>query len=274
MVGSESGGPRSFEPGPFDPGRASVPYEPARWPADPHPTAPQPLAVTDRPATRIDAVADRPWARARGAGCLFWLAGVLALVLVIGLGLRSLHLWPNFDLSTRTTDNSPPTLLVSITDLARFEAASGTFEKVVDIKKDKSWLPDFIYSEHVLFICVGSVDAYVDFSHVGQGDIDASSDHKTVTVKLPAPQLEKPNIDHDQSHVFSVDKGVANKISSLFGNDANSEQKLYQLGEQQIAQAARDSKLTQVAADNTRQMLTQLLRSLGYTSITVKFASP
>jgi hypothetical protein len=212
--------------------------------------------------------ADGPRRRPRGYGRLFWLAGVLAVIVVAVLGVRSLSWWP---FEKQTTDKSPPALLLSITDLARFEAASGNFEKVIDIKQDISWLPDWVYSEHTLFICLGSVDAYVDFGHVAQGDIDALPDHKTVTVRLPAPQLEKPNIDHDKSHVFSVDKGVANRISSVFDNDPGGEQKLYQLGEQKIAAAAKESNLSQRAAENTRLMLTQLLKSLGYTSITVKF---
>ena len=51
-------------------------------------------------------------------------------------------------------------------------------------------------------------------------------------------------------------------------------QELYQFGVQKINEAALQSDLPQRAADNTKKMLEGLLRSLGYTSITVTIANP
>jgi hypothetical protein len=230
---------------------------------------------TDKPAGRPGDEDAAPRRRFRGAGCLFWLAGLIALVLVVGLGLKVTGLLPHFHnpFSVQKTDRSQPTLLLSIQDLSRFEAASGNFQEVIDVQKDRSYIPDIIFNERTLFVCVGSVDAYVDFTHIGQGDIVDSPDHKSVIISLPAPQLEKPNINHDKSYVFATQQGLVNKIGDLFGGNPNKERELYLLGEQRIAQAARDSGLADRAAGNTRQMLIQLLRSLGYTSITIKFAA-
>jgi hypothetical protein len=218
---------------------------------------------------------DRPDRRPRG-GCLFWLAGVVALIVVIALGAKVTGLWPHFTnpFGSKQTDRSQPTLLLRIQDLARFEAASGNFQEVIDVQKDRSYIPDVIFNDRTLFICVGSVDAYVDFTKIGQGAITDSADHKSVTVKLPAPQLDKPNIDHNKSYVFATQQGLANRIGDMFSNNPNKEQELYRLGEQRIAEAARATALGDRAATNTKQMLTQLLQSLGYTSITVTFATP
>ncbi len=225
--------------------------------------------------TRTAEEEEAPRRGMRGAGCLFWLAGVVALLVVVGLGLKVSGLLPDFHnpFGEKKTDRSGPTLLLSIQDLARFEAASGNFQQVIDVQKDRSYIPDILFNDRTLFVCVGSVDAYVDFSNIGQGAITDSADHKTVTVKLPAPQLEKPNIDHDKSYVFATQQGIVNKIGDLFSGNPNKEQELYQLGEARIAQAARDSGLAERAAANTKQMLTQLLRSLGYTTITISFAA-
>lgn len=252
--------------------------------SDYHPTSELPEVETgtgwpDEPTAREPREPEprepEPRRRSRAAGCLFWLAGFVALILVIGLGVKATGLLPHFHnpFAAKKTDRSGPTLLLSIQDLARFEAASGNFQEVIDVQKDRSYIPDILFNDRTLFICVGSVDAYVDFSRIGQGDITDSPDHKTVTVKLPAPQLEKPNIDHAKSYVFAVQEGMANKIGDLFGGNPNKQQELYLLGEQRIAQAARDSGLADRAATNTRQMLTQMLRSLGYTSITVNIAA-
>jgi len=230
----------------------------------------------DEPGSRKTRTADEePRRRMRGAGCLFWLAGLVALLVVVGLGLKVSGLLPNFHnpFGEKKTDRSGPTLLLSIQDLARFEAASGNFQQVIDVQKDRSFIPDILFNDRTLFVCVGSVDAYVDFTNIGQGDITDSADHKSVAVRLPAPQLEKPNVDHDKSYVFATQQGIVNKIGDLFGGNPNKEQELYQLGEARIAQAARDSGLAERAATNTKQMLTQLLHSLGYTTITISFAA-
>jgi hypothetical protein len=226
----------------------------------------------DRTATATE---EPPRRRSRAAGCLFWLAGLIALLLVVGVGLKVVGLLPHFTnpFAQHKTDRSQPTLLLSIQDLSRFEAASGNFQEVIDVQKDRSYIPDIIFNERTLFICVGSVDAYVDFSTIGTGAIQDSADHKTVTITLPAPQLDKPNIDHDKSYVFAAQEGIVNKIGDIFSSNPNKERELYLLGEQRIAQAARDSGLADRAATNTKQMLTQMLRSLGYTSITIKFAA-
>ena len=269
----------------YEPGRAGVPEErTVRQSAgsDLHPTSEMHRigdeidSGTGWPGDGSAREEDKPVrGRSRGAGCLFWLAGLIALVLVVGVGLKITGLLPHFSnpFGSKTTDRSQPTLLLSIQDLARFEAASGNFQEVIDVQKDRSYIPDIIFNERTLFVCVGSVDAYVDFSRIGQGDIVDSADHKTVTVTLPAPQLEKPNIDHGKSYIFATQEGVINKIGDIFSGNPNKENELYQLGEQRIAQAARDSGLGDRAANNTKQMLTQMLKSLGYTTITVKLAA-
>jgi DNA repair protein RadC len=67
---------------------------------------------------------------------------------------------------------------------------------------------------------------------------------------------------------------VLNHLGDVFSNDPNKLQQLYQLGEQKITDAAKDSELAQRAEENTRKMLDGMLRSLGYTSITITFAAP
>jgi hypothetical protein len=291
----------------FEQGRAGIPDdETVRQPAtrDFHPTAEMPEVDTgtgwsDRdsvaePVRGVGAVEVRkdsrfeeddgavdPPSEQRGSrrrfGCLGWLVGLVVIVVVLAVGAKVTNLWPHLSnpFASKTTDRSQPTLLLRIQDLARFEAATGEFQEIIDSQKDKNYIPDVIFSERTLFVCVGSVDAFVDFGHIANGDITESADHKTATVKLPAPELEKPNIDHDKSEVVWVQQGLWNKFGDFFtGGNANKEAELYQLGEQRIAQAAKDSGLPQRAADNTKAMLTQLLQSLGYTTVNISVANP
>lgn len=210
------------------------------------------------------------WRRA-----LSWVAAGVVAVIVLQVVLHLSGWLPKLPnpFATRTTDRSQPALLLSIQDLARFEAASGTFEKVIDVQVDHPFIPDIIFNQRILFVCVGTVDAYVDFGQINAGNITESPDHTTVSVRLPAARLEKPNIDHSKSYVFEVQEGAANKLNDLLGNNQDKVNEMYRLGEQRIAEAAQQSTLVDRAQSNTKRMLEQMLRSLGYTSITVSFAA-
>jgi hypothetical protein len=207
---------------------------------------------------------------------LFFLAATGALVVAIILGMTAVGVLPHLKnpFGSRTTDRSQPALLKSIQDMNRFVAAEGNFQVIVDVQNDKKYVPDFLVNDRTLFVAAGSVEAYVDFSRIGQGAITESADHRTVEIKLPAPQLNKPSLDHDKSYVFAQEKGLLNHLGDVFANDPNKLQELYKLGDQKIAEAATGSGLQQRAEENTRRMLDGMLRSLGYTSITINFASP
>jgi hypothetical protein len=209
----------------------------------------------------------------RGA---FFLMATLAAVVAIVLGMTAVGILPHLrnPFGARTTDRSQPALLKSIQDMSRFVAAQGNFQVIVDVQNDAKYVPDFLVNDRTLFVAAGSVEAYVDFAAIDKGAITESADHRTVEIKLPAPQLNKPSIDHDKSYVFAQQKGVLNHLGDVFGNDPNKLQRLYQLGEQRIGAAATDSGLAQKAQDNTRKMLEGMLHSLGYTTVTVTFASP
>lgn len=212
----------------------------------------------------------------RGRGLLV-LAAVIVVVLALCLvGTRSIGLWPSFSnpFGKQQTDRSQPALLKSIQDLSRFTAAQGNFEQVVDLKDDRKYIPDFLLNHRTLFIAVGTVDAYVDFSKISQGAIVQSSDGKSVQIKLPAPQLTEPNLNLDKSYVFAEQRGLWNRVSDAFGGDSNRQQQTYKLAKEKLAAAAKDTELLQRAQDNTRKMLEGLLRSLGFTTVTVTFAAP
>jgi hypothetical protein len=217
----------------------------------------------------------RRWVPFGGLGRrMFWLAMVAGVIVVLLLITTIGGFWPNLTnpFKSKTTDRSGPVLLVSIQDLARFEAASGNFQVIVDLQQDKQFIPDFLFNKRELFVAAGTVNAYVDFSQIATGDLVISkTDPKNITVNLPAAQLEPPTLDLDRTYLYATQEGIINKLGDFFGNNANDEQQLYQLAQQKIAAAALDSQLTQRAETNTKGMLTDLLKSLGFTTITVTF---
>jgi hypothetical protein len=228
--------------------------------AEPDPARPQPVVAAAQP---------------RGRG-LFWLAGALAVVLVLVLGVRATGLWPSWrnPFAQESTDRSQPPLLKSIQDLSRYVAAEGNFQVVIDLQKDRKYVPDFLLNERTLFVGAGSVESYIDFARISEGGVVESADRKSVEITLPAPQLGAPNLDLENSYVFAEDRGLLNRLGEVFGSDPNRQQEVYRLAEERIAAAARDSGLGDRSQENTRKMLEGLLRSLGYEKVTITYTAP
>jgi hypothetical protein len=276
--GSESGREpeRRFEPGRAEVITESTAQLPEVDTGTGWPEYGEPGSNPRRGAAGGDDFYDRPARRTGGRGCLLFLAGFVVLVVLAGLGIRFTLDWPHLrnPFGSETIDRSEPTLLMSIQDLSRFEAASGNFQVIVDLQKDRKYIPNIVFSDRALFVAVGTVDAYVDFSRIGSGAIKYSADHKTVEIHLPVPALEPVNLDESKSYVVAEQRGLWNRLTSIFTNDPNKMRELYRAGAQKINEAAQQSDLAGRAADNTRKMLEQLLRSLGYSTIKITFANP
>ncbi len=164
-------------------------------------------------------------------------------------------------------------MLKSIRNLEDYRAASGHFEVIVDVEEDTRFIPAQIKGERVLFVAVGNVDAGVDFSGLDESAVEVSDDRRSVRLELPPARFREPELDLDRSHVYDRDRGVIDRLGSIFSEDPSIERDLYPLAEEKLAEAARDgSGLLERAERNTRQMLEGLLRSLGFTSIEVTFA--
>lgn len=181
------------------------------------------------------------------------------LVFVVGLGAAGLL---DFKLPFQSTkiDRSQPALLKSIQDISQFHAAVGNFEVVLDYKDDVKWVPGFIAGERSLFVAAGTVNAYVDFSGLADGDLTLSENGDAVVIRLPEAQLDKPNLDQDRTYLFSQDRGVVNRVGDALSSQ--DQQELYQLAEQKMMSAAEESELLQQAEKNTRAMLTGMLDAL------------
>ncbi|MEV1024280.1 DUF4230 domain-containing protein [Streptomyces sp. NPDC050264] len=201
------------------------------------------------------------------------LVGVLVVVLVLVFtGLRLLHRLDDV-FGTETHDRSGPTLLKSVRDLSRYDAASGNFQVVVDLEKDTKYLPDAVRGTRTLYIGAGSVDAYVDLGKVGSGDIRVNDERTSATLKLPHARLGPPALDTDRSYAVSKQRGLLDRLGDLFSDNPNDERAVRKLAARHIGEAARDSGLTERAERNTTGMLRGLLNSLGFKDVKVSYGT-
>ncbi|NKX54235.1 DUF4230 domain-containing protein [Arthrobacter mobilis] len=183
-----------------------------------------------------------------------------ALVALAVLGAANTFGFSPFQ--SRQTDRSQPALLTSIKDISQYHAAVGNFQVVLDREDDDiAWMPDIIAGRRTLFVAAGTVNAYVDLSGLAEKDLKLSADGKSATVRLPEPQLDKPNLDHDRSYVFMQDRGVLDRIADAI--ETPQQAQFYRLAETKMTAAAEESELQKRAAENTKAMLTGMFGSLG-----------
>ena len=198
---------------------------------------------------------------------------VAAIVLIVVLS--AVHLLPQLrnPFAETTTVRSQPVILKSITNLSRYEAASGSFEVVVDLTKRTSLIPSFLEGSETLFIGQGTDIAFVDFATLKNGAIAVNKDRTSVTVTLPKPQLQPAVLNVSQSYVYAEQQGLFNRIGNFFSGNPNSQQQVYQIAQGKIETAARQSPLLADAQKNTQGMLTGMLTSLGFQHVTVNFGA-
>ncbi|CND55977.1 Uncharacterised protein [Mycobacterium tuberculosis] len=199
---------------------------------------------------------------------LVLIVATVALVLVAQQALRGLPGRLN-PFGEETKDRSGPVLLKSIRDLHRYEAASGSFQVIVDLEKDAKFLPASLRGKRTLFVGNGTVDAYVDFSKIGSGAVKVNGDRTAATITLPRAQLENTSLDPKTSYVYATERGLIDRFGDFFSSNPNNQQQLYVLASQKIQTAAQQSNLRAHADANTKSMLENMLKALGFKTVAI-----
>lgn len=216
----------------------------------------------------------RPWRWAGATWRVLRLAVVaLVAIAVLVVALSAVHLLPKFrnPFAETTVNRSQPAVLKSITALSRFEAASGSFQVIVDLANKSVFLPSFVEGTDTLFVGAGTDIAYVDFSNLNSSSVTVSGNRTAVTIRLPAARLEPAVLNVKRSYVFAQQQGLLNRIGNFFSGNPDSQHQVYVVAQQKIQAAAQHSTLIAQAEVNTRKMLNGFMRSLGFKRVTVIF---
>ncbi|WP_055611696.1 DUF4230 domain-containing protein [Streptomyces phaeochromogenes] len=202
------------------------------------------------------------------------LSAVVLVLVILGAGLQ-LSLLPGLRdvFREESHDRTGPTLLKSIQDMSRYDAASGNFQVVVDLEKDTKYLPDAVRGTRTLYVGAGTVDAYVDLGKIRDEDVKVNKDRTSATLRLPHAALGKPALDPDQSYAVSKQRGLLDRLGDVFSDNPNDERAVQRLAARHIGDAAKKTELTARAEENTTGMLKGLLGSLGFKEVKVTYGS-
>lgn len=247
---------------------SAAPGSPGRRPGPDHVT---PLDLRG-PATLRGMVS-----RGRSAGSL--LSRLVLAVLVLALVLVGASFVPGVigeqvkqalaavnPFTSTTTDRTGAPVLISLQELSEFRAATAYLEVVVDVENDTGFVPDFISGERVIYVGKGNVDAFVDFSGLDEDRVVVSEDGQRVTVSLPAPQVDEPDLDLEESYVADADAGLIERFS---GSELEREAQLDAAA--RLGQVAAEGDLLELARSSTTDTLEALLGSLGFAEVVVEF---
>ncbi len=177
--------------------------------------------------------------------------------------------------ATKTVDRTPPPVLKSLEDLHQYRAATGHFQVIVDVEEDAKYLPSILKGQRTLFVATGTVDGIVDFSQITSDAVVVGADRTTVSLIVPQATLGQVRVDPAGSYVFERKRGLLDRLGGIVADSPTGDGELYQLAEaKMLAAAGGDSGIRARAEENTRAMLTSLLKSLGFTAISITFAPP
>jgi hypothetical protein len=203
------------------------------------------------------------------------LLSLLALVLIgalvfLGVGFANGWLGLNNLFTTRTTDRSAPVILHKLNNLSSYQAASATLSVVVDQEKDVSILPQWIAGSRVIYSGYGTVGANVNLGTLDAAHVTHRPDG-TLLVTLPHARLAHAQLDLKHSHVMNRDRGIADRLGSIFDDNPTSEHALEQAAIVKMDRAAKKTNLVARAERNTTEMIQHLGAAAGVDHVDVRY---
>ncbi|WP_432560559.1 DUF4230 domain-containing protein [Granulicoccus sp. GXG6511] len=209
-------------------------------------------------------------------------AVAVAAVLLVALLVRSFDPFGWFDPAVPEETSAAAAgdvTLIEIREAAELKAASGTFSVPVTMDTPRTGLrqrlPEFLDGEKIVAIYQGDVDATIDLRGLTAEGIEADPASRSITVRVPAPRLSEPRIDHEKSGVVSHQRGVVRRVEDALGDGSLAvREELDRAAVSAIARAAAESDLRATAETNGTRFLTLLCQRLGYERVTIEYAEP
>jgi HSP20 family molecular chaperone IbpA len=228
--------------------------------------SPPPIAV---PPTAVPPTAAPPAARSRAGGCLplVGMLGVGALVLVtavVGVVGGRFMAAPAPPLTTVV--NAGPPVIVAVRSLARLETAEFHMERVIDLRQKQEHLMGLVDSQDaILLVAAARVSAGIDLQGVNDDAIDLDQETKSVTIRLPAPEVFDAALDEERTYVHSRSTDLLAERSEQLETEAR------QAAARRLQEAAVEAGLLRIARDNAKSTVTSLLHSLGFEHVEIIF---
>ncbi|MFT3923572.1 MAG: DUF4230 domain-containing protein [Myxococcales bacterium] len=169
---------------------------------------------------------------------------------------------------TQTVTTLQPTsnVVSAVRDLANLETVSFHMERVIDLREQTSQLFGLVQAEDaILLVAAADVVGGIDLSALSESDVQIDQEHRSVRVFLPPPRVLSARLDNERTYVHT------RSTDALARRSEGLETKARQAAEQVLREAALNAGLLPRAQKAGARAVEGLLRSLGFTQVSVEF---
>ena len=159
---------------------------------------------------------------------------------------------------TPTVIPDPINVIYQVRSLARLETIQYSVEKVITAETGQG-LFGALFGDRLLFVAHGIVVAGIDLGKLGPQDLWVQDG--VLYVRLPEPEVFISTLDNQKSYVYNRETGI------LTHGDVNLETTARQVAENEVAKAAIEDGILDLARQNGENFLYRLLRDLGFPDI-------
>jgi hypothetical protein len=166
--------------------------------------------------------------------------------------------------NTPTPTPTPITVITHIIPLGRLETTEFAMRTIVDLANEPTTIWENIFgTDSLTLIAEGEVVGGVDLNKVEPNDIEVQG--TSVRIVLPAPEILYSRIDNERTRVYERKTGLFRQLDNTLEGRAR------YLAEQSLREWAIERKIYEKAEASTQVQIESLLRSLGFTEITIEF---
>lgn len=199
---------------------------------------------------------------------------VLAVVVVIasvvlGVGVSRFDfmasvplIGPYFYEERPATTTTGPTVIEGIQDLDELATVRWTESVPVTRESGGTRFEQIFSGERVLLIATGEVEAGLDLSEIGEGDVNVNEEANTVTIDLPRAKILDVSLDEEQTEVYDRDFSPLNVRPD---DDLVEEARAAALTE--IENAARENDILDQAEANAEDSIRAFVTTLGFEEV-------
>jgi hypothetical protein len=165
---------------------------------------------------------------------------------------------------TPTPTPTPIVVITHVNSLGQLATTEFTMQTVVDLENEPINLWEQVFgTDQLMLVAEGEVVAGIDLDKVEEEDIVVGG--TTVNITLPSPEILYSRIDNERTYVYERNTGLLRPI------DKTLEARARLLAEQTMIDWAIQRDIYSKAAESARMRIENLLRSLGFTEIVIKF---
>ncbi len=187
---------------------------------------------------------------------------VISVVVGVGLARYGANLpvvgWLFGEGQSRTTTSA--VALEGIQKLDRLDTVRMTQSVVVTKETGGTELRRFLTGEEVILVAVGDVEAGVNLSELTEGDVRVED--KTVTLRMPEPEISSVALDEEQTRLYDRDQGILR-----LRPDETLVEEARQEAQDELVDAARQNDIRATAERNAEDTVRTFLTTLGYEEV-------